>query len=170
MRMHEPALDILKATHTLSCSSSSFCSKTIISDFPCCAARKLKNRLHLTRTSENWSCSNTERLINDQIVILFLNNIVLGLAGHKYFLPVSGHIIFIFFSIFLQCCILCTTLHKWLIIIFPLHCNAANTKIDNARPGSTVQCHPFIYSLHPLKVHKEDMNLQGTVGVRELSF
>lgn len=48
--------DSLVAKRTLSCSSSSFCSSTIISDFPCCAARKLKKRRHFTRTSENWSC------------------------------------------------------------------------------------------------------------------
>lgn len=60
-------LNMLTARRTLSWSSSSFCSKTIISDFPCCAARRLKNRLHLTRTSENWSCANTEQFISDHI-------------------------------------------------------------------------------------------------------
>lgn len=74
--MDEHTFDFLKAKHTLSCSSSSFCSKSIISDFPCCSARKLKNCLHLTRTSENWSCSNTEQFINDQIIILHLNHTV----------------------------------------------------------------------------------------------
>lgn len=54
--MHKRMWSLPTAKHTLSCSNSNFCSKTIISDFPCCAERKLKNRLHLTRTSENWSC------------------------------------------------------------------------------------------------------------------
>lgn len=52
-------LKLLKAKRTFSSSSSSFCSSSIISDFPCCAARKLKKRRHFTRTSENWSCANT---------------------------------------------------------------------------------------------------------------
>lgn len=91
MSVHEPALDLLKARHTLSCSSSSFCSKTIISDFPCCAARKLKNRLHLTRTSENWSCSNTTQFINDLIILLHLNPIVMGLARHISILFTENH-------------------------------------------------------------------------------
>lgn len=65
--MHERMWSLPTAKHTLSCSNSNFCSKTIISDFPCCAERKLKNRLHLTRTSENWSCPNTEQIIGYRI-------------------------------------------------------------------------------------------------------
>lgn len=40
---------------TCSCSRSSFCSSTSTPSLPCLAARKLKKRLHLTSTSENWS-------------------------------------------------------------------------------------------------------------------
>lgn len=64
---HERMWSLPTAKHTLSCSNSNFCSKTIISDFPCCAERKLKNRLHLTRTSENWSCPNTKQIIGYRI-------------------------------------------------------------------------------------------------------
>lgn len=40
---------------TCSCSRSSFCSSTSRPSFPCCAARKLKKRLHFNSTSENCS-------------------------------------------------------------------------------------------------------------------
>lgn len=38
------------------CLSSSLCSKTCMPSFPCCAARKAKNRCHFTRMPENRIC------------------------------------------------------------------------------------------------------------------
>lgn len=78
--MHEPASDYKSTRQTWSCSSSSFCSKTIMSDFPCCAARKLKNCLHFTKTSENWSCSDTEQPINNYVTIILLKHMVMRLV------------------------------------------------------------------------------------------
>lgn len=49
-------MNVKMKASTCVCLSSSLCSETFVPSFPCCAARKAKNRCHFTRTPENASC------------------------------------------------------------------------------------------------------------------